>query len=260
MAKIPWLLNLSEIIYSSLMEDVKFKYLREYVITMKVAILFSGGKDSCQAVDFCKKKGWEVKALIAVKPKNTEAYLWHYATVEWSTLSAEAMGIPLILVKCNEIGPEEEAKELEEVFRDIRIDALALGGVGLQKTQIRAVRDVAKKFGIEVLVPYEEYTSEELLDEEIRSGHDILITDVAADGLGPEWLGRRLDKETIEELKTLSENYGFDPLGEGGSFNTFVVNGPTFKKKIEFVNSTKVWDDKTHSGYLEVSDAILISK
>lgn len=227
---------------------------------MKVAILFSGGKDSCQAVDFCKKKGWEVKALIAVKPKNTEAYLWHYATVEWSTLSAKAMEIPLILVKSNEIGPEEEAKELEEVFRDIEIDALVLGGVGLQKTQIGAVKKVAKKFGIEVLVSHEDYTSEELLEEEVRAGYDILITDVAADGLGPQWLGKRLDKETIKELKNLSEKHGFDPLGEGGSFNTFVVDGPTFKKKIEFVNATKVWDDKTKSGYLEVSDAILSPK
>ncbi len=226
----------------------------------KVAIMFSGGKDSCQAVVYALRQGWDVKALIAVKPKSTEAYLYHYPMVEWTRLSAEALRIPLILINSKEIGPEKEAKELEETFSKLNVDAVLLGGVGLQKTQIREIRKIAEKYKMQVLIPYENYTSEQLLKEEINAGLDIVITDVAADGLGPEWIGKKLDKKTFLEFKKLSERFGFDILGEGGYFNTFVVNGPKFQKRIEFLDTAKIWDSKTESGYLEVKDAILVSK
>lgn len=227
---------------------------------MKVAVLFSGGKDSCQALKWSLDNGHEVVALITVKPKNTEAYLWHFATVEWTLLSSAALNIPLFLLKCDKIGPEEEAKELEKVLERIEVDALLLGGVGLQKTQIEAVKKVAEKFGVDVIVPYQHYTSEQLLEEEIKSGFDIRITQVASDGLGKEWLGRKIDLETFEQLKQLSKKYGFDLDFEGGYADTFVVDSPMFKKKIEFIDTSKVWDDKTSSGYLAVDKAILVDK
>ena len=227
---------------------------------MKVIVLYSGGKDSTMALDYALKKKWDVKALVAIKPKNTEAYLWHYSTVEWALLQAEAMGVPLILIRSDKIGPEEEAKELEKVFSRIKVDAIVLGGVGLQKTQIKAVEQVAKKFKVNTVVPYQNYTSEELLRKEVKAGYDIRITNVATDGLGIDWLGKKLDGKTLLELKHLSEKFGFDLLGEGGVYDSFVVDGPIFKKRIEFLDSEKVWDSKTSSGYLEVRNATLVSK
>ena len=227
---------------------------------MKVAILFSGGKDSCQAVKWALDNGHKIEALIAIKPKNSEAYIWHYPTVEWSILSANAMEIPIILAKTEDIGPKTEANVLDKVFDKLKVDAVLLGGVGLQKTQINAVKEIAKKFGIKVLVPYDNMTSEQLLDEELKSGFDIRIADVAVDGLNKDWIWRKLDSQTIEELKKLSKKFGFDPLGEGGHYNTFVVDGPMFKKKIQVTDSEKIWDSKTSSGYLEIKNAVLSSK
>ncbi len=227
---------------------------------MKVAVLFSGGKDSTQAVIWCKEKKHDIVALIAVKPKSTEAYLWHYATVEWTKLQAEAMGLPLVLVNCEKIGPENETKELEGVVSKLEIDAIVLGGVGLQETQIKTVGKLAKKYGIEVLVPYSNLTSEQLLREEIKTGLDIRITDVASDGLGTEWLGKRLNSENLEKWLELSKRFGFDCLGEGGYMNSFVVDAPIFKKRIEFKSVEKVWDNVTSSGFLEVKEARLVPK
>lgn len=227
---------------------------------MKVAVLYSGGKDSTMALHFALKKGWDVIALIAVKPKSTEAYLWHYSTVEWTLLSSRAMNIPLILLKCDKIGPEDEAKELERVFKRIKIDALLLGGVGLQNTQIKSIENVAKKFGINIIIPHQGIDHYQLIKDAIESGFDIRITSVAVDGLGPEWLGRKLDLKALEQLKHLSEKFGFHVGAEGGHYDSFVVDGPVFKKKIEFTNTGKVWDKNTGSGYLEVNDARLVSK
>lgn len=227
---------------------------------MRVAILYSGGKDSTFALYEALKRGWEVVALIAVKPKNTETYLWHYATVEWTLLSSTALNIPLFLIKCDKIGAKEEAEDLERVLKLIKIDALLLGGVGLQKTQIREIRNIAKKYKIKVVVPYEGMDEYETLKNIVKSGFDVLITQVASAGLGPEWLGKKLDLENLKKLKELSEKYGFNLLGEGGSYDTFVVDGPIFKKKINLEDVSKVWDEKTSSGYLEVRNATLVEK
>jgi len=227
---------------------------------MKVIVLYSGGKDSTMALYYALKQGWQVEALVAVKPKNTEAYLWHYATVEWTILSSEALGIPLIMLKCDKIGAEEEAKELEKVFQRVKVDAIVLGGVGLQRTQINSVKRVAEKFDVKVIVPYQNYSSEQLLEEEVKAGFDIRITQVATDGLGPEWLNRKIDVNTLNELKKLSKKYGFDIDFEGGYADTFVCDGPIFKQRIEFLDWNKVWDKKTSSGYLNVNRAVLIPK
>lgn len=227
---------------------------------MKVAVMFSGGKDSSMALKFALDKGWAVKSLISVKPKSTESFLYQYATVEWTKLSAEALDIPLIYLESEKIGPKEEADELEEVFKNIDVNAILVGGVGLQKTQIREWERMAEKFGMNLMVPYEGLTSEELFDKTVNSGFDILLTDVATDGLGSEWLGKKLNKDNVDEFKHLSKKFGFDILGEGGYYNTLVVNGPIFNKRIEVVNSRKVWDNKTSSGYLEIEEAKLVPK
>ena len=227
---------------------------------MKVAVMYSGGKDSNQALKWCLDNNHEVVTLISVKPKSTESFLYQYATVEWTKLSAEALDIPLIHVKSEKIGPKEEADELEEVFRDLDVDAILVGGVGLQKTQIREWKRVAGKFGIELIVPYQSLTSEELFDKTINSGFDIMLTDVATDGLGPEWIGEKLNKENAAEFKKLSKKFGFDILGEGGYYNTFVVDGPIFNKRIQIASSRKIWDNKTASGYLEIENAKLATK
>ena len=227
---------------------------------MKVAVMYSGGKDSTMALKYALDQGWEVKTLISVKPKSTESFLYQYATVEWTKLSAEALDIPLIHIKSEKIGPKEEADELEEVFKDLKVNAIVVGGVGLQETQIREWRRVAGKFGIYLIVPYQGYTSEQLIDEEVKAGFEIIITNVASDGLGPEWLGKRIDKENLEKLKVLSKKYGFDIDFEGGYADTFVCNGTIFKKKIVFKSVDKIWDNKTQSGYLQVNNAILADK
>lgn len=229
-------------------------------MVMKVAVLFSGGKDSTMALGYALKNHWQVEALISVKPKNTEAYLWHYAAVEWTKLQAEAMNIPRVLVNCEAIGPEAEAKELEKVLKNMKIDAIVLGGVGLQRTQIKSIEKIAKKFGINVIIPYQNYSSEELLKEEIREGLKPIVVSVAVDGLGPEWLGRELNENSVNEIIELGRKFGFDPLFEGGHADTFVLDAPFFKKRIQLIKTEKIWDKKTSSGYLEIKDAILVDK
>ena len=54
--------------------------------------------------------------------------------------------------------------------------------------------------------------------------------------------------------------FGFDVLGEGGSYNTFVTDAPFFEKRIDILDYDTLWDDATRSGYMDVRSAKLVDK
>ena len=60
---------------------------------------------------------------------------------------------------------------------------------------------------------------------------------VAADGLSKEWLGRKLGEKEIDELIKISRKYGINPAGEGGEYESLVLFGPRYKKRIRLMKT-----------------------
>src|SRR5207244_9463686 len=83
---------------------------------MKVAALFSGGKDSTYAAYLAKRRD-SLECLVTLSPLREDPYMFHYPNVWATRLQAEAMGVPQILMET------EGAKELE--LQDL-IKALSL--------------------------------------------------------------------------------------------------------------------------------------
>ena len=54
--------------------------------------------------------------------------------------------------------------------------------------------------------------------------------------LGKEYAGREYDKQFLADLPA-----GVDPCGENGEFHTFVYNGPTFSKPVEWTKGEVVF-------------------
>jgi uncharacterized protein (TIGR00290 family) len=70
--------------------------------------------------------------------------------------------------------------------------------------------------------------------EEIAAGLDIRLVHLAAEPLTPELLGRRLDVALVEELERRSRLIRpLNVAGEGGEFETLVVDAPFFRERIE---------------------------
>jgi len=225
---------------------------------MDVAILYSGGKDSTYAIEYCMKKGWNIKYLLSVKPSRTDCYLFHFATVEHTKELAKILEIKHILVGCDIADPVKEAEIVKNVVINNKVDAVVLGGVGLQETQIRSLQNALLPFKIEVFASHAGLDSYDLLKEMISRGYEIIITEIASDGLTEKHLGFRLNNETFDYFNKLSQKYGFEILGEGGYYNSLVVDGPIFKKKLAILNGKKVMNGS--SGYLEVSQIAIINK
>ncbi len=226
---------------------------------MKVAILFSGGKDSTFAIDYAKHMGWDISYLLSIKPTRTDCYLFHFATVEHTPQLADAIGLKHFLLNCNVANPKQEAQIVKSFVEKNKVDAVVLGGVGLQQTQLRTLQKALMPLKIEVFASHAGFDHEEIVEKMIKKGYDIRITQVASEGLGEEWLGKQINKSSFEDLKKRSQKYGFHIGFEGGYADTFVCDGPIFKKRVIIEESEKVMEDK-YSGHLLVRKLRLVDK
>jgi diphthamide synthase (EF-2-diphthine--ammonia ligase) len=64
--------------------------------------------------------------------------------------------------------------------------------------------------------------------------------------------------QALEDLKVLHAKFGINIGGEGDEFETFVINGPIFKKRIEIKDAEKIWIDER--GVYNIKDAKLVKK
>ena len=224
---------------------------------MKLASLWSGGKDSAYATYLALKEGHEIKALITVFPEKQESWMFHYPCIQLTKLQAKAIGIKQI-VKKTKGEKEKELEDLKKVLRKIKgIDGIVSGAIAsnYQKSRIDKICD---ELGLKHLSPLWQKNQEKVLKEEIRAGFEIIITGAFAEGFNKSWLGRKIDDKAIKELLELNKKFGVSVSGEGGEYESFVKYCPLFKKKIEILNSEIYWDSKTNSGYLIPKKAKLV--
>ncbi len=84
---------------------------------MKLASLFSGGKDSAYATYAAKKQGHEIKCLLSVFPKSDESHLLHHPNIQWTKLQSESMNIPQLTITSNSDQTDDELIILESLLQ-----------------------------------------------------------------------------------------------------------------------------------------------
>lgn len=228
---------------------------------MEVAVLYSGGKDSTYAIEYALNRGWGIKYLVSIKPIRTDCFLFHYATVENTPKTAKILGFSHHMLSCTVADPKKEAQIVADFVLGYptKIDALILGGTGLQVTQIKSLQDSLHAFGVEVFATHAGLDEEQVYHEILDKGYKIIITQVAADGM-LKWLGEEITKENFEKLREDSRKYGFDLMGEGGNYDTFVYDGPIFKKQSLKVQGIKKTIDTPYSGFVYFEKAEIVNK
>jgi uncharacterized protein (TIGR00290 family) len=87
---------------------------------------------------------------------------------------------------------------------------------------------------------------------------EIKIVSISAMGLEPSWLGKTLDKISVDVLHTLSKKNGFNLNFEGGEAETLVLDCPLFQKRLEVRNANVIWDGQR--GIFEILEVALIQK
>jgi diphthine-ammonia ligase len=226
---------------------------------MKLAALFSGGKDSAFAI-YKVRKEHEVACLISMLSENPHSYMFHTPNISLVRLQAEALGLPLV-----QAGTKgEKEKELKDLKRAISMAKQEFGlegvvtGAVASRYQHERIGKICGELGLECMNPLWKKDELSLLHEILRSGFKVIISGVFAYPLGKDWLGREMDKGMIRELAKLQEKFKISPSGEGGEIETTVLDCPLFKKRLKILEAEKVW--KEDSGIYMVKKAELAEK
>ena len=213
---------------------------------MDVAILYSGGKDSTFAIQHAKEKGWNIKYLISVKPTRKDCFLFHYATVEQTIELAKMLHVPHFYVKCRVADPVKEANIVKEIVeknqKKLKVDAVVLGGTGLQETQLKSIQNALSPLKVDAFASHAGEDHDLVMERMLGSGYEILITQIASDGL-KEWLGKKITKENFSQLRKDSVKYGFHIGFEGGYADTLVTNCPIFSKQMIVEDMSVIFED-----------------
>jgi diphthine-ammonia ligase len=223
---------------------------------MKLASLFSGGKDSTYAIHVAKKQGHEVKCLLSVFPKSDESHLLHHPNMKWTKLQSQSMNIPQLTITSNSDETDDELSLIENLLQDAKeqfqIEGLVHGGIK-SKFQKEKFENVCSKLHLTVIAPLWGTDPEHYMNELIDSKFNFIMTTVSSDGLDDSWLGKTISKSDILSLKHLSKKFGFNLNFEGGEAETFVINCPLFTNSIKINQSQKKWDG--YRGRFEIVDA-----
>jgi diphthine-ammonia ligase len=99
--------------------------------------------------------------------------------------------------------------------------------------QAARVQRVCHGLGLWCFNPLWQEDQETVLRELHNRGYTVMITGVFAYPLGEEYLGKVLDGPTVDELLRLRDEMGFNPAGEGGELETFVTDGPLFRRPVK---------------------------
>ena len=218
---------------------------------MRVAVLFSGGKDSAYATWLSLLQGFDVALLVSLKPANPASYMFHHPNVELTKLQAEAAGIRHKLVETK--GGDDELADLKRALKGLKIDGVVSGAIESEYQKER-IDGICWELGLKSFAPLWRKDQEAIAREETRALEAVIVS-VSAEGLDKERLGRRYDTECVDELVKLSRRFGVSICGEGGEFETLVLNAPFFKKRLKIDEYSIEW--RGSSGVMNVTKASL---
>ncbi|ODV71951.1 diphthine--ammonia ligase [Cyberlindnera jadinii NRRL Y-1542] len=221
---------------------------------MAFILLKTRGKDSCFNILHCLANGHEIVALANLRPadhdiQELDSFMFQTVGHDAIDLYGECTGLPLYrgdihgTSKNQKLDYEKtEDDEIEDLYRllsrikqDLEIEAVSVGAI-LSSYQRTRVENVCARLGLTSLAYLWQRDQQDLMSEMVESSMDAILIKVAAVGLNETHLGKSL-KEMFATLLRLNQRFDVHICGEGGEFETLVLDAPFFIKKLEIVSS-----------------------
>lgn len=189
---------------------------------------WSGGKDSCLALNRAIDFGYEITHLITMFDESGIRSRSHGVSLEVMKAQAESLGIEIIT-------PFASWQDYETVFvetlRELKEKGCDYGIFG--DIDLREHREweekVCRYAGITAVLPLWGENRLDLVNEFLDEGFSSIIVCINEKYLDKSFCGRKFDEHFISDLP---ENT--DACGENGEFHTFVHDGKIFKNSIPY--------------------------
>ncbi len=200
---------------------------------MNLACLFSGGKDSCLALHLVRGNGNVIKYLLNVFPENEDSFMFHKPDLRLLERQADELGIDLKIWR-SKGEKEKELKDLRDLIFGIKdeVDGIVVGGIA-SSYQGSRIRKICDDLDLKFVAPLWDFKPEEIWNKLLDYGFEIVLTKISCEGLGKEWIGKKIGQRELKKLKKLGDIYGFRLDFEGGEAESGVLFMPGFKQEIK---------------------------
>jgi asparagine synthase (glutamine-hydrolysing) len=195
--------------------------------------LVSTGKDSIFATGIMAKQNYRISCLITIKSSEPDSYMFHTPLIGMVRMQAEATGIPLVERETK----GEKEKELEDLGKAVKeaverhgIEGIVSGAIHSNYQRMR-LEKIADKAGIKSFSPLWHTNEEGMLKAMLKEGFRVMVIKTAAAGM-EGFAGKVITDRLISELMKVREKHGISIAGEGGEFETLVLDAPLFRKRI----------------------------
>ena len=223
---------------------------------MRLAALVTGGKDSIFALYRAQKMGHSIEVLAPMIPKRDDSYMFHFPNIHITDHISRALEIPLVTASTSGV-KEKELEDLEKLLSSLDVDGVVTGAI-LSSYQKERIEKICNKLGIKSIAPLWRQNSLDIMKELIDLKFKVIIVGVYAYGFDQTWLGREINTETLKKLVELNEKYQISLVGEGGEYESLVLDAPIFKKRIEIIQAETNYEN--NSGVFTIKTAKLVEK
>ena len=250
----------SDRVIEKLAKENKFKTKTEYLNSFfkkDIGVLFSGGKDSNLSMFLVKDK-YNFSCLLSIIPSSNDSYMYQKPELNLLNAQAECLNLPLLTQKSKSV-KEKELKDLEQLIKKAikkyKIKAIVCGAL-FSNYQRERVLTICNKLQIELIAPLWQMDQEKEIELLLNNNFKFMICKIAALGLDQKYLGKIVSKEDLTDFKKLNTKYGFNIAGEGGEYETIVIDSPMFNKKIEILDY-KIIMENDFTGFLEIKKILI---
>jgi uncharacterized protein (TIGR00290 family) len=203
---------------------------------MKVAVSWSGGKDSCFACYKAIQAGYDVAQLL-IMMSNPDTSNFHLISAELLGAQSHAIGTPIVKWVTAAGTYEQEFKKALLQMKAKGVEGVVTGDVyDVAMHEAGWLDRVCKEMGLKPVKPLWHRDTLKIITEFINVGFKATVVRVKNGVLGLEWLGRQVNKQFVDDLAKLRT---VDPCGERGEYHTVVTDGPLFKSSIEILETEK---------------------
>jgi diphthine-ammonia ligase len=223
---------------------------------MRVAALVTGGKDSVLALYRAQKMGHDVEVLATMIPQRDDSYMFHFPNIHLTELLSRAVEIPLVKAETSGV-KEKELEDLKNLLASLDVEGVVSGAVSSSYQKERIER-LCQELDLESVTPLWHEDPYEILREIIDLNFQVIIVGVYAYGFDKSWLGREINSESLKSLVELHEKYLISLVGEGGEYESLVLDAPFFNKRIEIIQAEATYEN--NSGVLVVNEVRLVEK
>lgn len=186
----------------------------------RVAVLWTGGKDSALAYWRVREAGFSVVALVTFVPEGEVEFQAH---PQWEIKEqAKCLGIPLYFCKISEPYRDSYISQLSNLREELQISAVVTGDIDFVSGERSWIVECCEEARLNVLRPLWQEPRNSLLADFVRRKAKARVTWISHPAIPKEWIGRSVDENFVRDMTALCVKTGIDLSGENGEYHTMM--------------------------------------